>query len=166
MTLRFVSVAMLSILSVGLCRAVISQSKIDDSRFPQNPPTQHEPCLNYIKLSSALAFTKERDPIELHSYSVSDGTRVYASYFYYRSSKKAVREMNRKLASAIEIISREPLLDQKGRKAGVRAIRRFKSRVRGREFEVLWTEGSSLKTISGPSLSHVLQLLNHIANKH
>jgi hypothetical protein len=45
--------------------------------------------------------------------------------FYYRSSKKAVREISRKLASAGDIISPETLLDHKGHDIGVRVVGRF-----------------------------------------
>jgi hypothetical protein len=127
-------------------------------------PTQYSatpvnPCLQYIELSAGLAFSKQRETIALHTYSVSDGRLVYATYYYYRSPKKAKRELNRRLSSAIRTITRETKLDERGHKTGVRAIGIFRSgAAANKEFQVLWTDGSDLNIIRGPSLSHVLQL--------
>ena len=66
--------------------------------------------------------------------------------------------MRKKLASAEEIISRETLMDDEGKKIGEKVVGRFKSNA-GRKFQVLWTNGSDLKIVSGPSVDHVLQLL-------
>jgi hypothetical protein len=89
------SVSILSMVAVSLCRAVVTRpSKLGSEPFVESTSTQDKPC--FLTLSSALTFTKEGEPIGFHTYSVSDGTKVQASYFYYRSSKKANREMTRK----------------------------------------------------------------------
>ena len=144
---------------VGVLGAAIQAVTVDAQQTTPSTSFKAKPCLKFRLLNSALTFTKQSESIELQSYSVSDGTTVYANYSYYRSSNKAVNEMNKALTSAIEIISREPLLDEKGQKIGMKVIGRFKSRMPGRQFQVLWTDRSKFKIISGPSLDHISQLL-------
>ena len=150
-------VGILATTPINLGQAIVHQPESEGKQFTQL--TQAKPCLRYIKLSSVLSYSKQGEPIDSHSYSVSDGTRVYATYFYYRSPKKVVKEMNRRLASATGILSRETLSNEKGQKSGVRVVAKFESRKPGREFEMLWKEGSYLKVISGPSITHLLQFL-------
>lgn len=130
----------------------------------QSASDKSKACLKYLLQSSALTFTKQGESVEIHTYTVSDGAKVYANYFYYHSSQKAVREMNRRLASAIEIISRETMSNEKGQNTGVKVVGKFKSRIVGRQFQIVWTSGSNLKVVSGPSLTHVIQLLKPDCN--
>jgi hypothetical protein len=147
------------VLLVGILLATVHQVEVDAKRTAPPPSTQGQPCLKLMALSSTLTFTKDGEPIEVQSYSASDGAMVFASHFYYRSSKKAIREMNRELRTAVEIIRRETLLDENGQKIGAKVVGRFKSRSPGREFQVLWTDRSNFKLFSGPSLEHLYQLL-------
>lgn len=152
------SILIVLLVTLGVS-AVIDRHRINGRRQIAYSLTQGSPCLKYISLSRALTSTKQGEPISVHTYSVSDGTKVIATYFYYRSPKKANKELNRKLISAIRTITRETKVDQKGNKIGVRAIGIFRSRASDiNEYQLLWTDGSDLKMIRGPSLSHVLQL--------
>lgn len=116
------------------------------------------PCLEYRDISAGLSFTTEREPVSYHSYVASDGTRVSGIYFYYHSSKKANKELRRRLIPAVQITQRGPKLNSKGQKIGMRVIGVFRSRASSvNEFEVLWTDGSNLNILSGPSLPILLQ---------
>lgn len=150
----------LSVLQLGWSLATIDESKPNvRSALVQSVSYQRTPCLKYTKLSSALTFSPQREPMEVHSYAVSDGTTVNASYFYYRSAEKATKELKRKLSTALAITNRESVVDDKGRKIGTKVVGRFKSKVRNLEIQMVWTDGSNLKIISGPTLDHILHFL-------
>lgn len=155
------SVRTLTVLLVMLGGAIIIHpSKVNDSKNIEHTSTQIEPCLKFIHLSAGLTSSKQGESVALHTYMASDGTMAFRTYFYYRSPKKANKELRRKLTSAVQIIKHEEhKLNEKGSRIGARVVGIFRSNVSGvNEFEVIWTDGSDLNVIKGSSLQHVLQL--------
>jgi hypothetical protein len=157
-TIQLFSAVVLTILMVGLGGSVLIQRlKAHRNNDIERTSAQVKPCLEYRDLSAALEFTKEGEPISHHSYIASDGMRINSTYFYYRSPKKANRALRRKLTSAVQIVERGAKLNSKGQKTGSRVIGIFRSEVsRLNEFHLLWTDGSDLGIIRGPSLQHLL----------
>ena len=159
--LRIFSVGVLTLLLVVIAGAVIvhRRNNVDRKDISYAASSPLKPCWEYKDLGAALSYTKEGEPVSSHTYMASDGTTVNSTYAYYKSPKKANKELSTKLISAMRIIKREPNLNENGKETGVRVIALFrKSDVSGdNEYELLWTETSNFNVIRSPSLPHLLQ---------
>lgn len=157
--IRFSIVTVILLLVTIVELVIIHRQSSDGSDVGYAASLQIKPCVEFLDVSATLSFTKKGEPVARHSYMASDGISVNATYVYYHSQKKANKELNRKLKSAIQIIKSEPKLNEKGRQIGIRVVGIFGSNTDGvNAYEVLWTDGSDLNLLRGKSLPHLLQL--------
>jgi len=71
----------------------------------------------------------------------------------------AIKELNRKLSQAIEVISNEPLLDATGRQVGVRVVATFAPWTNSSTDSagILWTRASEFRFVQSSSLANILE---------
>ena len=98
-------------------------------------------------------------PTSFVDYEYSDGTSIHQLSVFYKSPKRAKSELQKRLKEAVEIIRREPVLDEKGRQVGERVVATFapykdSSAVRA---ELLWTEGARYVSQRRSSLESILE---------
>ena len=78
----------------------------------------------------------------LSEYQYSDGTYVHKLSTFYKSTERAHEELQKRVQQASSIVSREPVLDEKGRQIGERVLARFtlQNESASPSVELLWTE--------------------------
>ena len=92
----------------------------------------------------------------------SDGTYIHQLSVFYKSPKRANAEMKKHLKDAVEIIRRQPFLDEKGVQVGEVFVATF-APYKGSSVtspELLWTEGSRYVTQRRSSLQSILDDLD------
>lgn len=102
--------------------------------------------------------TKDGFPCSFSGFESSDGMSFSQMRVLYSSSKRANRELQRRLKGANEIIKREPFFDEQGKQTGEKVVATFPSSARyNGAAEILWTDGSRFAYISGTSLHNILE---------
>ncbi len=76
-----------------------------------------------------------------HDY--SDGTSVRQESWFCESAERATSELQKRLKDAVEVVRREPVLDENGRQIGERVVATFPANDNssGVSAWVLWTKG-------------------------
>ena len=89
----------------------------------------------------------------------SDGMTFSTTDIYFDSSNLARREMQRRLKRAIEIVSRQPLVDATGRVVGEEAIATFPPYDKGSmvSAEFIVVQGTHFNSIGSSSLRNVTE---------
>lgn len=92
-----------------------------------------------------------------HSYESSDGIAISESNEIFPSAKRSNKELQKRVRLAVEIIEREPKLDENGRRVGERVVG-ISSVKEGQQLAfVMWTDDEILSSIEASSLRHVLE---------
>jgi hypothetical protein len=77
---------------------------------------------------------------------------------FYDSPKRANGELQRRLKKATEIVMREPIFDEQGKRKGEKVIATFPADdPYSGAAEILWTDGSRFTYVSGTSLQNILE---------
>ena len=78
----------------------------------------------------------------LSEYQYSDGTYVHQLSTFYKSTERAHEELQKRVRQAASIVSRETVLDEKGRQIGERVVATFtpQNESAAPSVELLWTE--------------------------
>lgn len=153
---RWLLAAIVAILVVACVVAAIVRQRspeVQENVAHAATPAADKPCLQFFDQSAALSFTKEREPIAHHSYTVSNGNMIERTYFYYRSTKIADKNLAANIGPTDNILTREPKLDENDKVIGKRLVAQLKDN----RFEIRWTEGSNLIVISGTHLDDLLE---------
>ena len=89
----------------------------------------------------------------------SDGMTFSTRDIYFDSSRHARLELQRRLKKAIEIVSREPLLDANGRLVGEEAVATFLPYDKGSmvSAELIVVKGTHFNSIGSSSLHNVTE---------
>jgi hypothetical protein len=88
----------------------------------------------------------------------SDGMSFTKWSTYYRTPERSGLELQRKLHSALEIVSREPTLDGNGHAVGETVVARFASTNRDvGPASLLWTAGLELFQVDSSSIKNILE---------
>lgn len=92
----------------------------------------------------------------------SDGTYVHQLSTFYNSPKQANAALAKRLEKAVEIIRREPNLDDRGVKVGERVVATFTSAPGAKSVsaELLWTDGSRYVAQQRASVQDILEDLD------
>jgi hypothetical protein len=76
----------------------------------------------------------------------------------YETPERARAQLERKLAKALEIVSREPTKDTNGREVGETVVARFANNNRGAgPASLLWTTGLELCQVDSSSIQNILE---------
>lgn len=88
----------------------------------------------------------------------SDGINFSWTRISYNSPKGATKAMSKILKQAVEIIKREPLVDESGKKVGEEVVATFAPYEGGSAVSarLLWTNGIDFGYVEGPSLENIL----------
>ena len=91
----------------------------------------------------------------------TDGMKFSMMSVYYNSPRQAEREFQKRLKESIEVIKREPFLDEDGRQIGEQVIATFPSRLGASTIsaELIWTRGKDLISIRSSSLENILEYM-------
>ncbi len=95
----------------------------------------------------------------LNNISSSDGMQFSKLDIYYDSSKRALKAFRENLNQSTDVIKREPLIDEQGRKVGEKAVATF-APYEGSSVvaaKLLWAEGSSFGYVESSSLQNILE---------
>jgi len=106
--------------------------------------------------------SKDGYPTSFAHHKYSDGTSIHQLSVFYKSPKRANAELQKRLKEAVEIIRREPALDEKGHQIGGRVVATF-APYKGSSAvwaELLWTEGSRFVSQRRSSLESILEDLD------
>ena len=88
----------------------------------------------------------------------SDGMTFSQMSEFYDSPKRANRKLEKKLKKATDIIKREPVYDEQGKKVGEKVIATFPPNdPYNGVAELLWTYESRFTYVSGTSLQNILE---------
>lgn len=93
------------------------------------------------------------------SESFSNGTTLNQTSVIYSSPERARKELQARLKDAVEIIKREPVLDERGHQVGERVMALFAPYVGASvvHAELLSTNGSEFTSLSGSSINEILE---------
>lgn len=107
---------------------------------------------------SAGNFTESESSFST-SESFSNGTTLNQTSISYSSLERARSALQDKLKDAVEIIKREPVLDERGRQVGERVLAMFATYDGAFVIhaEVLSTNGSEFISLSGSSINEMLE---------
>lgn len=93
------------------------------------------------------------------NFSSSDGKTFFRTSIYYQSPTRAHRELQKYLKKAVEVIKREPIFDEQGRRVGEKVVATF-APYEGSPIasaKLLWADGSDFGYIESSSLSNILE---------
>lgn len=112
----------------------------------------------FKNILSGRGKTKDGATHSFHIYKSPDGVAISTRLERRGSSTRAEKELLRNIEAAVEVLEREPKLDEGGRQVGTRAVLTTKQRGSTKlQATVLWTDGSQLYFIESPSLQHALE---------
>ena len=93
--------------------------------------------------------------ITLHS---SDGMSFTKWSVYCETPRRAKREFQKRLKKAVELVSREPVLDEQGQQIGEKVVALFSpDDPDNSPASLLWTEKEELFQVEGSSLHDILE---------
>jgi hypothetical protein len=88
----------------------------------------------------------------------SDGMKFTKWTTDYETPERARAQLERKLAKALEIVSREPTKDTNGREVGETVVARFANNIRDAgPASLLWTTGLELCQVDSSSIQNILE---------
>ena len=92
-------------------------------------------------------------------FSSSDGMNFSSTNIYFDSPKQAQRELQKRLKTALEILSREKSLDETGQVVGEQVVATFPPYRDGStpSAQLLFTKGSDFVSISSSSLRNITE---------
>ena len=91
--------------------------------------------------------------------SSSDGMSFSRTSIYYNSPKRALRELQKYLKQAIEVVKREPTFDGQGRQLSEQVVATFAPHEGSSvpSAKLLWVEGSDFGYVGSASLQNILE---------
>src|SRR5688500_4518991 len=93
--------------------------------------------------SAGSCVTKDRFPCSFTDFESSDGMTFTQMSEFYNSPRRANRELQGRLKKATEIVKREPIFDERGKRKGEKVIATFPpDDPYSGAAEILWTDGS------------------------
>jgi hypothetical protein len=137
-------------------------TRIEENRSSLLGPARQPPVVSSIGAGgggiSAGNFTESESSFST-SESFSNGTTLDQTSIIYSSPERARSELQKRLKDAVEIIKREPVLDERGRQVGERVLAMFASQARASVIhaELLSTNGSEFISLSGSSINEMLE---------
>lgn len=143
------------------CNAAKVSSKQEIPQ-PQAAITHQQPSAEqgqvFQDVVSGKAETVDGTPFSFHSYKSSDGVPVSTRFERRDSPARAKKELLRNIKAAVEVLEREPKLDESGRQIGERAVLTAKQEGSAKlQTTVIWNDGSQLYFVESPSLQHALE---------
>ncbi len=122
------------------------------------PPTQVEVNRTYRPGMHAQGWVEDGSPACFGTVESSDGANFSWTTIRYNSPKRVNKELNKKLAKAVEIIKRKVLFDRDGKKVGEQVIATFgpAEEMSAVSAELLWTNGANFGYVSSTSLENIL----------
>ena len=92
------------------------------------------------------------------SFHSSDGMSFTKWSTDYGSQSRADKELEKRLKKALEVVSREPVFDESGRKVGEKAVASFPPHYDGAgPVSLLWTHGSEFFHVDSSSVQNILE---------
>jgi hypothetical protein len=130
---------------------------IREENLPPKPAAAKQER-KYEMGAAGKAISKDGTPASFSSWYTSDGMSFSRWSEYPDSPKRANRELQRTLRKAVEIIKREPLLNEAGHQVGEKIIATFppKYAYYGAA-TLLWTDGSTFGYVGSSSLQNILE---------
>ena len=136
------------------------------SPLQSNPPQQttttqqssNEQKIEFQSVLSVSGKTADGTPSFSNSYKSSDGIMVSTRIERHNSPVSAKKEFNRNIKAAVEILKREPKLNENGKQVGERALLSAKQEESNILQTILvWTDNSQVYFIESTSLQHTLE---------
>jgi hypothetical protein len=162
-SLRFIIACTTFIIGVAATSAwfVLRHSSRIGPKAETTTPLEVAPKLERTYKPAGMAgkcITKDKFPCSFTSFASSDGMSFSQMSEFYDSPGRANQELQRRLKKAVEIIKREPLFDEQGKRKGEKVVARFSPTDRDNgAAEILWTDGGRFTYISGASLQDILE---------
>lgn len=112
----------------------------------------------FKNILSGRGKTKDGAAYSFHIYKSTDDVAISTRLERRGSPRRAEKELLRNIETAVEVLKRDPKLDEGGRQVGTRAVLTTKKEGSTKpQATVLWTDGSQLYFIESPSLQHALE---------
>lgn len=151
------------IVSVGASVAwfLVTRSSVK-SDAPAIPRVEVKRERTIVRGIAGQGISPDGYPTSFSNQEYSDGTSIDQMSVFYRSSKRANAELQKRIKEANAIIRREPALDEHGRQIGERVVATFVP-YKGSlvaSAELLWTEGSRYVLQKRSSLQSILNALD------
>ena len=153
-------------LSVSWSWKLLNRPHVGEVQLAETPPEPQvqraaEPQRVHSPGAAGNGITKGGVPFSFTSFTSSDGVAYFQWSERHRSPAAAHRALEQALSRSTKIIKREALLDESGRRAGVRILATFSARSRYGSAAALWTKGSTFGYVSAPSLNDLLDSENN-----
>ncbi len=163
-TLRLIIALLTFIIGVGASAAwfIVRRPFAVKSNAAAIPTVQDKREKTIVGGIAGEGISADGYPTSFSNHEYSDGTSIHQMSVFYRSSKRANVELQKRIKEADAIIRREPVLDEQGRQIGERVVATFVP-YKGSSVdsaELLWTEGSRYVSQKRSSLQSILNDLD------